>query len=130
MDIFAPRSPVAWLIEAQDHASICPRALKTIWDVDPNKWWHTTQRGDWMLYAMFLLIQSRNRADKIMESISEYVKCPRVMEGISIIGGAGPRGRWAWNSTNPYSTREVTANDLALLANRVRKLYPDAPLVV
>ena len=118
MAIFPPRRIATWL---QDIATgvtyICSDALEAIRHEDPNMWWRTTPRGDWMLYALSLLMHSRGegRMAFSMGEISRHVGCPKA-----------PSGGWIWNSIHPL--RFVTETDLAALAVRVRALYPDLPL--
>ena len=126
MPMFPPiRDVPGWLMDIDAKHDICPEARIAIQSDDPNRWWRLSQRGDWMLYGLLLLITSRqthaDRGDRhlaavnIMEEISEYVECPRPLGGL-----------WIWNSSRPF--QYCSPADLTNLADRVRELYPDAPL--
>ncbi len=109
----------AWLRELHNISYVCGGA-RGIQASDPNEVWRNTERGDWMLYYMNALLKSNlpgpisRYGESLVDDIARYVKCPTTDFGVS-----------AWNSNGFCCPRA-----LRRLADRVRRIWPDIPLVV
>ena len=101
-----------WLQELNQVQGVCQKAQRDITSEDPSSWWAYSPRGDWMLYYMSCLIEDEDGLDQLMDDIAAYVRCPVVEYYIS------------------GSDVDVDPGLLASLANRIRSLWPDLPLVM
>lgn len=105
---------VRWMIELDKVLWTCAEADREIREEDPSLWWRETERGDWMLFYMSGLLTLRGQRDKwVVDRIAAYMKCPKTF------------GEYIWNSSVPQRGG-VTRS----LAQRVRAVWPDLPLVV
>ena len=118
-----------WLKELDAVQGVCNRAKTTIRTSDPNVAWHSTGRGDWMLYYMWAVLYNNRSGDsgslisisgsaaatERTNEIADHVKCP-----------VDEYGTYDWSTTYGVGTGE----ELGQLAERIRLIWPDIPLVL
>ena len=116
---------VTWLRELQRVAKVCTEANDCIREENPSEWWRRSQRGDWMLYYIWVAMISGERnstvSQKEVNAIAQYLRCPQA--AVRTYFGLRP---FAWNSSLPVDSFLAVAE----LAHRIRKVWPDLPLVV
>ena len=125
MDMFAPKTP-AWLDELKKVEDVCFEARAAITELNPNAWWQQSNRGDWMLYYLYVSFISMEQLNGVgspsamdvaankTDGIAKHVRCGR--DGF---------GTYDWNTSFPSSKEK-----LSQLADRIRRIWPDIPLAI